>query len=103
VVEQEGENDFVDSADLLKDDEFKNLGKNKNRKGSSNQKGRRNNNKHRDRNEVPKAEGQKKTQNKEFKDKPQKAGDNKPRNQKNRGPRKPKGKGPGFKPVDKKD
>lgn len=103
VVEQEGENDFVDSADLLKDDEFKHLGKNKKRKGSSNQKGRRNNNKRKDRNDGPRTEGQKKTQNKEFKDKPKKEGDNKPRNQKNRGPRKPKGKGPGFKPVDKKD
>ena len=103
VVEQEGENDFVDSADLLKDDEFKHLGKNKKRKGSSNQKGRRNNNKRRDRNEGPRTEGQKKSQNKEFKDKPKKEGDNKPRNQKNRGPRKPKGNGPGFKPVDKKD
>ena len=103
VVEQEGENDFVDSADLLKDDEFKHLGENKKRKGSSNQKGRRNNNKRRDRNDGPRTEGQKKTQNKEFKDKPKKEGDNKPRNQKNRGPRKPKGKGPGFKPVDKKD
>ena len=103
VVEQEGENDFVDSADLLKDDEFKHLGKNKKRKGSSNQKGRRNNNKRRDRNDGPRTEGQKMTQNKEFKDKPKKEGDNKPRNQKNRGPRKPKGKGPGFKPVDKKD
>lgn len=103
VVEQEGENDFVDSADLLKDDEFKHLGKNKKRKGSSNQKGRRNNNKRRDRNEGPRTEGQKKSQHKEFKDKPKKEGDNKPRNQKNRGPRKPKGNGPGFKPVDKKD
>lgn len=103
VVEQEGENDFVDSADLLKDDEFKHLGKNKKRKGSSNQKGRRNNNKRRDRNDGPRTEGQKKTQNKEFKDKPKKEGDNQPRNQKNRGPRKPKGNGPGFKPVDKKD
>lgn len=103
VVEQEGENDFVDSADLLKDDEFKHLGKNKKRKGSSNQKGRRNNNKSRDRNERPRTEGQKKSQNKEFKDKPKKEGDNKPRNQKNRGPRKPKGNGPGFMPVDKKD
>ncbi len=103
VVEQEGENDFVDSADLLKDDEFKHLGKNKKRKGSSNQKGRSNNNKIRDRNEGPRTEGQKKSQNKEFKDKPKKEGDNKPRNQKNRGPRKPKGNGPGFKPVDKKD
>lgn len=103
VVEQEGENDFVDSADLLKDDEFKHLGKNKKRKGSSNQKGRRNNNKRRDRNEGPRTEGQKKSQNKEFKDKPKKEADNKPRNQKNRGPRKPKGNGPGFKPVDKKD
>lgn len=103
VVEQEGENDFVDSADLLKDDEFKHLGKNKKRKGSSNQKGRRNNNKRKDRNDGPRTEGQKKTQNKEFKDKPKKEGVNKPRNQKNRGPRKPKGKGPGFKPVDKKD
>jgi len=103
VVEQEGENDFVDSADLLKDDEFKHLGKNIKRKGSSNQKGRRNNNKRKDGNDGPRTEGQKKTQNKEFKDKPKKEGDNKPRNQKNRGPRKPKGKGPGFKPVDKKD
>ena len=103
VVEQEEENDFVDSADLLKDDEFKNLGKNKKRKGSSNQKGRRNNNKRKDRSDGPRTEGQKKTQNKEFKDKPKNEGDNKPRNQKNRGPRKPKGKGPGFKPVDKKD
>jgi len=103
VVEQEGENDFVDSADLLKDDEFKHLGKNNKRKGSSNQKGRRNNNKRKDRNDGPRTEGQKKTQNKEFKDKPKKEGDNKPRNQKNRGLRKPKGKGPGFKPVDKKD
>jgi len=103
VVEQEGENDFVDSADLLKDDEFKHLGKNNKRKGSSNLKGRRKNNKRKDRNDGPRTEGQKKTQNKEFKDKPKKEGDNKPRNQKNRGPRKPKGKGPGFKPVDKKD
>lgn len=103
MVEQKGENDFVDSADLLKDDEFKHLGKNKKRKGSSNQKGRRNNNKSRDRNERPRTEGRKKSQNKEFKDKPKKEGDNKPRNQKNRGPRKPKGNGPGFMPVDKKD
>jgi cell fate regulator YaaT (PSP1 superfamily) len=103
VVEQEGEKDFVDSADLLKDDEFKHLGKNKKRKGSSNQKGRRNNNKRRDLNEGPRTESQKKTQNKEFKDRPKNEGYNKPRDQKNLGPRKPKGKGPGFKPIDKKD
>ena len=103
LVEQEGEKDFVDSADLLKDDEFKHLGKNKKRKGSSNQSGRRNNNKRRDLNEGPRTESQKKTQNKEFKDRPKNEGYNKPRDQKNLGPRKPKGKGPGFKPIDKKD
>lgn len=107
VVEQEGENDFVDSSDLLKDDEFKNLGKNKKRKGGS--KGKRNNNRGRERNkdrkDHPKQEGRS-PENKDKKDGPKNnnKGRSNPDNNRGKGPRKSKGKGGGgFKPVDKKE
>ena len=106
VVEKEAENDFVDSSDLLKDDEFKNLGKNNKRKGGG--KGKRNNNRGRerdkDRKDRPKQEGRR-PENKDKKDGPNNnnEGRSNPNNNRGKGPRKPKEKGGGFKPVNKKE